>query len=169
MFKKTIYEFPVKKEQNPPPLARSCAQDKSSWAARSAVFRDNSKWWTKIHTRLTWVFRVKKVIQQFYWLITFFGFIWGSWVRRNYTKMLRNPTLVYNIVNLHILAWDQKKFLFFRATFGEITGNFLENLEQLVESPNRGCRLRRVFLLALPSNRSVVNQSILSKILKLIQ
>ena len=35
---------------------------------RAAVFRENLKWWTKIHTRLTGVFRAvkKKVIQQSY-------------------------------------------------------------------------------------------------------
>ena len=64
--------------------------------------------------------------------------------------MLRNLTFV--VYNLHILASDQKTFLFFRATFEqlslqkatfdfwatfwEITGNFLEILEQLVESLN---------------------------------
>ena len=56
---------------------------------------------------------------------------------------------------MHILASDQRKFLFFRAlfeqlsllkatfdcflsSFWEITGNFVENLEQLVESPRYG-------------------------------
>ena len=39
MFQKTIYEFPVKKEPNSSPWARSWAQDKSGWAARSAVLR----------------------------------------------------------------------------------------------------------------------------------
>ena len=34
---------------------RLWAQDKSNWAAKSAVFRENSKLWTKIHTRLTCV------------------------------------------------------------------------------------------------------------------
>ena len=59
------------------------------------------------------------------------------------------------LYNLHILASDQKKFFSFRAlfeqlsllkatfdcflsSFWEITGNFLENLEQLVESPRYG-------------------------------
>ena len=40
-------------EPNPPSWGRSWAQDKSNWAAKSAVFRENSKLWTKIHTRLT--------------------------------------------------------------------------------------------------------------------
>ena len=35
-------------------------QDKSSWAATSASFRESSKWWTKIHTRLTWVSRERR-------------------------------------------------------------------------------------------------------------
>ena len=43
MSQQTIYEFPVKREPNPPPWGRS-------WAA---VFRENSKWWTKILTRLS--------------------------------------------------------------------------------------------------------------------
>ena len=34
---------------------------KSSRASRSAVFKENSKWWTKIQMS-----RAKKVIQQFY-------------------------------------------------------------------------------------------------------
>ena len=34
--------------------------------------------WTKILTGLTWVSRVQKVIEPFYWLITFFGFNWGQ-------------------------------------------------------------------------------------------
>ena len=70
-----MYEFPVKKKgAKSSPGGRSWAQDKTSRAARSAVLRENSKWWTNIHTRLTGVSRVKKVIQQFCYLITFFGF-----------------------------------------------------------------------------------------------
>ena len=34
--------------------------------------------WTKILTGLTWVSRVQKVIEPFYWLITFFFFNWGQ-------------------------------------------------------------------------------------------
>ena len=62
---------------------------KSNGASRSAVFRENSKWWTKIsHIRLTLLSRVKKVIQQFYWFITFCGFttedkvVKQRWLRR---------------------------------------------------------------------------------------
>ena len=71
--------------------------------------------------------------------------------------MLRNLTFVScTIYSLQILASDQNKFLLFSsnfwttlvtskkpllivfwATFWEITGNVLENLEQLVESPSR--------------------------------
>ena len=44
-FTMSIYEFPVKKELNPPPSplpwGTSWAQDKSSRAARSAVFSEN--------------------------------------------------------------------------------------------------------------------------------
>ena len=45
MSQQTIYEFPVKKELNPPPpplpWGTSWAQDKSNRAARSAVFSEN--------------------------------------------------------------------------------------------------------------------------------
>ena len=50
------------------PSGRSWAQDKRSQAATSGGFRENSKWWTKILlilTQLTWVSRVKKVIDDF--------------------------------------------------------------------------------------------------------
>ena len=131
--------FPVKKEPNPPPWGRSWEQDKSSRAAWSVVFRENSKWWTKIHTRLTWVSWVKKVIQQFYWLIPFFGFNWGqSYLAnlvtpQNCTKILRNLTFVEQFP---YLSSDPKKFSFFRATFEQLssrqaTFNFF--LEQLFE------------------------------------
>ena len=109
----------------------------------------------QIHIRLIWVSQVKKVIQQFYWLIIYFGFNWGQSylvtlvTPQNCTKMLRDVTnLLYN---LHIFASDQKTFLFSRAsfdffwcnvwaTFWEITGSGLENLEQLVESPRTHSR-----------------------------
>ena len=156
-----------------PPSGRSWAQDKRSRAARSAVFRENSKWWTKILlilTQLTWVSRVKKVIEQFYWLITFFGFNWGqSYLAtlvtpQNYTKKLRNLPFVvqfayfsqttksFNFSKQHLSSFRYKKHLlivlfFFSATFEhfffwEIKGNFLENLGQLVENPNQGYRAR---------------------------
>ena len=99
-------------------------QDNCSRAARSAVHRENSKWWTKIHTRLTWVSQMKKVIEQFYWLITFFGFNWGQShlatlvTRQNCTIMLRNLILFYI---LHILSSEQKKFLVLQATFEQLS------------------------------------------------
>ena len=100
-----------------------CAQDKRKRAARSAVFRENSKWWTNILlilTRLTWLSRVKKVIEQFYWLITFFGFSWGqSYLAtlvtpQNFTKMLWNLTFV---VQFAYFSTTPKKVLFFWANF----------------------------------------------------
>ena len=145
---------------------RSWAQDKSCRAARSAVFRQNSKWWTKVHTRLTWVSRVKKVIQQFYWLITFFVFNWRKRflamlvTPQNCAKMFRNLTFV---VQLAYFSIRPKKFLFFRATFTTkatfecfLTNfwatflrnyrklNFLENLKQLMESHNLGYTLVKI-------------------------
>ena len=111
--------FPVKKELNPPPWGKSWSQGRSSRAARSAVFRENSKWWTKIHTRLTWVSRMKKVIQQLYWIITSFGFNWGqscsaTLVTKIAQKCLEILLLSYN---LHILASDQKKVFVFSSNF----------------------------------------------------
>ena len=49
-FQQTIYEFPIKQGAK---SDKSWAQDKSSRADRSAVFGEDSKWWTKIHTRLS--------------------------------------------------------------------------------------------------------------------
>ena len=138
------------------PWGRSWSQDKSSRAARCtwAFFRENSKWWKNIHTGLTWVSRVKKVIEQFYWLITFFSFNWEqSYLAKlvtlqNCIKMLRNLTFVVKFAyfmirpNKAFVFWsnfsDKKQLLIvFWATFWEITRKFLENVEQLVESPTR--------------------------------
>ena len=104
---------------------------------------ENSKWWTlwwtKIHTRLTWVSRVKKVIQQFYWLITFFGFNWGqSYLAtlvtpQNCTKMLRNLTFVLQFAYFSITP--KKVFVSssnFWATF-VTKSNFWLFFEQLFE------------------------------------
>ena len=100
---------------------------------------------------------VKKVIQQFYWLITLFGFNWGQShlatlvTPQNCTKMLRNHSLTF-LEQFAYFSIRPKKFLFLQATFeelssqkatfdcflrnvSEILGNFIENLEQLVESP----------------------------------
>ena len=144
-----------------PTSGRSWAQDKRSRAARSAVFRENSKWWTKILlilTQLTWVSRVKKVIEQFYWLITFFGFNWGqSYLAtlvtpQNCTKMLRNLPFVvqfayFSTIPQKVLIFPSNisaafviKSIFWLFFFWEIKGNF--NHEQLVENPNQGYRAR---------------------------
>ena len=108
---------------------------------------------------LTRVSRVRMIIQQFYWLITFFCFNWEQIcltslvTPENCTKMLRNLTFV---IQFEYFSIRPKEFLFSRATFEqfslhkatfdcflnnvwasflEITGNVWENLEQLVESP----------------------------------
>ena len=86
-------------------------------------------------------------IEQFYWLITFFGFNWGQSylatlvTRQNCTIMLRNlrkflfPQATFEQLSLQKATFDC--FLSnFWATVWEVTGNFLENLEQLVESPS---------------------------------
>ena len=111
--------------------SKSWSQGKSSRAARSAVFSENSKWWTKIHTRLTWVSRVKKVIQQLYWLITSFGFNWGqsclaTLVTKIAQKCLEILLLLYN---LHILAPYQKKVFVFSSNFW---GTFVAKKQLLI-------------------------------------
>ena len=124
--------FPVKKEPNSPPWGRSWEQDKSSRAAWSVVFRENSKWWTKIHTRLTWVSWVKKVIQQFYWLITFFGFNWGQSylatlvTRQTCTKILRNLTFVAQFS--YFIIRPKKFFVFFE----QLLSNFRHEKQLLI-------------------------------------
>ena len=100
---------------------------------------------------------VKKVIQQFCWLITLFGFNWGQTylttlvTLQNCTNMLRYHSLTF-LVQFAYFSIRPKKFLFFQATFEQLSsqkatfdcflsnfwqilGNFIENLEQLVESP----------------------------------
>ena len=90
---------------------------------------------TNIHIRVTWVSRVKKATQRFYWLTTFFGFNRGqSYLAtlvtpQNWTKMLRNLTLVvqfaYFSIRLSFCNFRYKKQLLivYWATFEEITGN----------------------------------------------
>ena len=93
MFQQTIYEFPVKKGAKTSPLSRSWAQDKSSWAARQVVVRENSKWWTKIHTR-----RDLNVSGEEVRSTIFFGFNWSQsclaplLTPQNCTKMLCGTT-----------------------------------------------------------------------------
>ena len=98
--------------------------------------------------------RVKKVIQQFYWPITFFGFNWGqSYLAtlvtpQNCTKMLRNLTFVVQFAFFSIRP--KKVFVFlsnFRATFDCFWATFcMRNYgklfyEQLVESSKYITRL----------------------------
>ena len=70
-FSTQFMNFLLKKGPNPPPWGRSWAPDRSS-RARSGVFGENSKLWTKVLTWLTWVSRVKKVVKQFAFCIYFF-------------------------------------------------------------------------------------------------
>ena len=70
-FSTQFMNFLLKKGPNPPPWGRSWAPDRSS-RARLAVFGENSKLWTKVLTWLTWVSRVKKVVQQFVFCTYFF-------------------------------------------------------------------------------------------------
>ena len=99
-------------------------------------------------------FSVSGVEGQFYWLIywliTFFGFNWGESylatlvTRQNCTIMLRNlrklrkflfPQATFEQLSLQKATFDC--FLSnFRATVWVVRGKFLENLEQLVESPS---------------------------------
>ena len=112
-------------EPNPPSWGRSWAQDKSNWAARSAVFREHSKWWTKIDTRLTCVSGEEGHINIFIgWLnILFFFFrtklFSNAGYAANCTKCLEILLLLYK---LHILESDQRKvFVLFRAIFKQLS------------------------------------------------
>ena len=51
MFNETIFEFPVKKEVKFPPGGNGRKIKVAGFG--SEVFREKSKWRTKIHTRLT--------------------------------------------------------------------------------------------------------------------
>ena len=96
---------------------------------------------------------MKKVIQQFYWLIKLFGFNWGQSclatlvTLQNCPEMLRNHSLSF-LVQFAYFSIRPKKFLFFQATFVtnsnfwlffeqrlRNSGKLFGNLEQLVESP----------------------------------
>ena len=123
------------------PLGKIWAQDRSSRGSWSGFLRENSKWWMKIHTRLTWVSRVKKVIQQFYWLISCFGFIWGQSclatlvTPQNCTK---NAKKSYFCCTICIFSLQTKNsFCFFeqlslqKATFNSFLNNFLRNYRKL--------------------------------------
>ena len=65
---------------------------------------------------------MKKVIQQFYWLIKLFGFNWGQScletlvTLQNCPEMLRNHSLSF-LVQFAYFSIRPKKFLFFQATF----------------------------------------------------
>ena len=115
--------FLYKKEPNPPPWGRSWAQDKGSWAARSAIFRENSKWWTKIHTPLTWVSRRWRSFNNFigslHFLVDWAQVVSQRWLRRKIAQKCLEILLL--LCNLHILASDQKTFLFYRATFEQLS------------------------------------------------
>ena len=65
-------------EPNPPSWGRSWAQDKSNRADRSAVFREHSKWWTKIDTRLTCVSGEEGHINIFIGWLDFLVFFLGQ-------------------------------------------------------------------------------------------
>ena len=137
----SIYEFPVKKEPNPPPWGRSWAQNKSSQAARSADFRENSEWWTKIHPPTDLSVSGEECHSTIYWLITFFCFNWGQnylGTPQNCRKMRRNLTLVVQFAYFSIRSssieqllsnfrYKKQLFIVFWATFWEITGNVSEN------------------------------------------
>ena len=83
-------------------------------------------------------------------IITFYGFIENKVIFSDagYAAKLHKKCLEISLLlcNLHILTSDQKQILFIRATFEQLSmqkatfdcflSNFLENLEQLVESPS---------------------------------
>ena len=135
-------------EPNPPSWGRSWAQDKSSRAARSAVFRENSKWWTKIHTRLTCVSGEEGhstflLAHYTFWFLFRTKLFSNPCYAAKLHKMLRNLTFVVQIAYFSIrpknvfffeqLLSQKATFDWFlsnsSATFWEITRNFLKNLD----------------------------------------
>ena len=111
-------------EPNPPSWGRSWAQDKSNRAARSAVFREHSKWWTKIDTRLTCVSGEEGHINIYIGWLDFLVFFRtklfsNAGYAANCTKCLEILLLLYK---LHILESDQRKvFVLFRAIFKQLS------------------------------------------------
>ena len=98
----------------------------------------------KIHTRLTWVSRLKKVIQQLYWLITFLGYNWGQSYSAtlitppNCKKMLRNLTFAVQFAYFSIRS--KKVFVTFRATFvtkSNFWAPFLRNYKKIFFGKSR--------------------------------
>ena len=68
---------------------------------------------------LAWVSRVRKVVQQFYWLITIFGSIWG---KAGYAAKLHKNVLKSYLFFLQFVYFTirSKIILFFRALFGQL-------------------------------------------------
>ena len=96
--------FLSKREPNPPSWGRS-------WAA---VFRENSKWWTKIHTRLSEEGHSAILLAHYIFLVLI-----EHKVIQQRRKIAQKCLLL--LYNLHILASDQKKVLFLRATFEQLS------------------------------------------------
>ena len=124
-------------EPNSRSWSRSWARDDSSRAARSAVFRENSKWWTKIHTRLTCVSGEEGhstflLAHYTFWFL--FRTLATLVTLQNCTKCLEILHLIYK---LHILASDPKKsFCSFSSNFWATfvtKSNFCLFFEQLFE------------------------------------
>ena len=118
-------------EPNPPSWGRSWAQDESSWAARSAVFIENSKWWTKIHTRLTCVSGEQGhssflLIHKTFWFLFWTKLFSNAGCAAKLHKMLRNLTFVVQVAYFSIRP--KKSFLFF---FEQLLRNFWLFFEQL--------------------------------------
>ena len=78
--------------------------------------------------------RVKKIIQQFYWLVTFFGFNWGkSYIAtlvksQKLHKMLRNLTFVVQFAYFSIRPTFEQFFEKSRETFWKISSNLWKAL-----------------------------------------
>ena len=100
----------------------------------------------KIHTRLTWVSRLKNVIQQLYWLITFLGYNWGQSYSAtlvtppNCKKMLRNLTFAVQFAYFSIRS--KKVFVTFRGTFvtkSNFWAPFLRNYKKIFGKSRATC------------------------------
>ena len=122
-------------EPNPPFWGRSWAQNESSRAARSAVFRENSKLWTKIHTRLTCVSGEEGhstflLAHYTFWFLFRIKLFSNPCYAAKLYKMLRNLTFNVQIAYFSI----RPKTVFFSSNFchkKQLLIDFWATFEQL--------------------------------------
>ena len=143
-------------EPNSPSLGRSWAQDKSNRVARSAVFRENSKWWTKIHTWLTCVSEKEGhstflLAHYTFWFLFRTKLFSNAGYAAKLHKMLRNLTFVVQVAyfsigpkksfcsfssNFWATFVTKSNFCFFLSTFSRNYGKLFEKSRAACGKPN---------------------------------